>query len=400
MPAVVQGTRFTFQADAEERIVRQVHDEIGLLEPDVAPLITLLMRLKKRVPAKSPTWEWFEDDYVARWGANGDATVANSTASTTVTVTDGSIFAKGDLFIVPKPVSSAAQPELCRVTDVNGQVLTVQRAVGGDSTVDTIPPGAPLRLVGSAFEEGADVPNAKTTAPTKKLTRLQIFRTACEFSKTAIATQVYGAPNGDRAREHKKKLREHKILLNSALLFSSTSESMTANGPVRTTMGILSQISTNVTNAEGTLTRKLFESFSRQAFRYGSSRKLLLASPIVKSAINEWAREFLLVKPSETKYGIRVQQVETAHGEWMLVNDWMLENQGDYGFGSMALSIDLDQIRYLYLNNNGINRDTAIYEDIVKDGKDKVVDEILTEGGFAVMQEKYHAKLYNVTDYQ
>jgi hypothetical protein len=231
----------------------------------------------------------------------------------------------------------------------------------------------------------------------------QIFKTSIEFAKTAIATQVYGAPNGDRAREHKKKLAEHKIQLNSALLFSTPSENMTGGPggkPIRTTMGLIPAIKTNITDAGGTLTKKVFEGFSRQSFRYGNNTKILLAAPTIKSAINEWAREFLLVKPGETKYGVKIQQIETAHGTWLLVNDWMLESVGSYGFGATALSVDLDQIRYMYLSNNGINRDTAIHEDVVNTGEDKVVDEILTEGGYAIQQEKYHARLFNVQDYQ
>jgi hypothetical protein len=165
-------------------------------------------------------------------------------------------------------------------------------------------------------------------------------------------------------------------------------------------MGLIPAIKTNITDAGGTLTKKVFEGFSRQAFRYGNNTKILLAAPTIKSAINEWAREFLLVKPGETKYGVKIQQIETAHGTWLLVNDWMLESVGSYGFGATALSVDLDQIRYMYLSNNGINRDTAIHEDVVNTGEDKVVDEILTEGGYAIQQEKYHARLFNVQDYQ
>jgi Family of unknown function (DUF5309) len=401
---MVNGIRTTNQADSETRIIRQVNDEIGLLEPNVAPLVTFLMRLKKRVPAKSPRWEWYEDDYVARWGTNSAAAVGNNTNSTTVTVVDATIFVPGDLFVVPKTVDISTAPEMVRVTAVNTgtNVLTVVRDVGG-AGVDTIYANAPLRIVGNAFEEGASLPTSKTTAPTKKTTYTQIFRTTIEFSKTAIATDTYGAPSGDRAKEHKKKLAEHKILLNSALLFGRPSESMSGgpNGrPIRTTMGLLSGIQTNITDAGGTLTKKVFEGFSRQAFRYGSSTKLLLAAPTIKSAINEWAREFLLVKPGESKYGVRVQQIETAHGVWLLTNDWMLESQGNYGFGATAFSVDVDQLRYMYLNNNGVNRDTAIHEDVLQNGDDKIVDEILTEGGFAVMQEKYHARLTNVVDYQ
>lgn len=397
----VIGVRTTNAANNETRIIRQVDDEIALLEPNEAPLITLLNRLKYRKAVKSPVWEWYEDDYCARWGTNGNDTVTNSTSSTTIVVADGTVFVVGDLFVVPKVVTSSTAPEMCRVTAVSGNTLTVVRDVGS-AGVDYINADAPLRLCGSAHEEKGSLPNAKTTAPSLKTTYLQIFRTVIDFSNTAIATDTYGSPQGDRAREHRKKLKEHKIAMNSALLFGRASQAMAGgpnNRPIRTTQGLLSTIATNITDASGTLTKKAFEGFSRQAFRYGSQTKVLLAAPTVKSALNEWAREFLLIKPSETKYGVNIQQVETAHGMWLLVNDWMLESQGSYGFGATALSVDLEQIKYLYLSNNGVNRDTAIHEDVVQDGTDGKTDEILTEGGFAIGQEKFHARLYNVTDY-
>jgi hypothetical protein len=107
------------------------------------------------------------------------------------------------------------------------------------------------------------------------------------------------------------------------------------------------------------------------------------------------------MKPSERVYGVNVQQIETGHGVFMLVRDWMLEDgvTGGNGFAGMAFAVDLDEIEYFYLNENGLNRDTHITENAVVDGADRIVDEILTEGGFAIHQEKYHAKLYNVTDY-
>src|SRR5678816_2727376 len=103
--AQLQGVRTTSTSNTEERLVRQVNEEIGLLEPNTAPLVTLLMRLKKRNAAKSPRYEWFEDDYVARWATNSSSAVANTTASTTVTVVDDSLFVVGDLFVVPKDIT-------------------------------------------------------------------------------------------------------------------------------------------------------------------------------------------------------------------------------------------------------------------------------------------------------
>lgn len=401
--AQVIGQRTTNQAITETRLIRQVDDQIGYLEPNIAPLVTLMMRMKKRQAVKSPRIEWFEDDYNARWAQNSSDTVAANSSSTTVTVTDGTLFIAGDVFCVPNAVTSSAAVEVCRVTNVTGAVLTVVRDIGGTGTV-AINANAALRLLGSAFEEGGTIPSSKTTAPAVKTNYTQIFRTVLDLTKTNIASEQYGASSGERKRLQDKKLKEHKIAMNAAALFGVKSESLTG-GPtskaIRTSAGLNSVISTNIYDASGMLTQKSFESFSRMAFRYGSSKKLLLCAPIIKSAINEWGKSYLMVKPGETKLGVNIQEVTTAHGTWLIVNDWMLEDgvSGYNGFGGIGFSIDMDEASYRYLEGNGISRDTKITENVVVDGGDRLVDEILTEAAFTFKQEKYHAKLFNVTDY-
>lgn len=400
--AQVIGVRNTNQAITEERLIRDVYPDISLLDPDKAPLVTLLMKLQKKKGVMTPRLEWYEDDYAARWAQNGATSVANNTNSTTITVTDGTLFVAGDMLVIPKSSGSGA-PELCRVISVSSNTLTVKRDVGGIGA-DTIPANCAIRLAGKAFEENSSLPNAKTTAPAKKTSYLQIFRTVTNFSNTNIATEQYGAPGGDRKRVHRKKLVEHKEQLNAALLWGQASESLTGgptSQPIRTTMGLRSVISSNITDAGGTLTRKGFEGFARNVFRYGSSKKLLLAPPILCGAFGEWATSFLNISPGETRFGVKINKIETAHGEFMLVRDWMLENgiSGQSGFGGMAFAIDMDQIFYRYLSGNGESRDTKVLMDVVKDGTDGKRDEIITEAGFMIMQEKRHGMLYNITDY-
>lgn len=399
------GIRTTAQLAAEARAVRRVDEGIALLEPNITPLITLMNKMKRRRGVDATKVEWLEDDYVARWASNGAATIANTTASTTITVTDGTIFVMGDQFVVPKAKSSfATPPEVVRVVSRSGDVLTVVRGVGG-STVDTIDAGAALRLIGSAHEEGGPIGVQKAVAPVTKFNYMQIFRTVIDHSKTAVAVKAYGAPGGERKREHAKKLKEHKIFMNSAFLWGKKSEALTGGPtgkPIRTLDGLNTVIETNVMDAGGTLTRKNFEQFSRMAFRYGSSEKLLVGAPIFKSALNEWGNNFLMVKPEEKVYGVKITRVETGHGTWLIANDWMLEDgvAGKEGFGHVAFSIDLDQLEYLYLSGNGENRDTHINEDVVLDGRDAYVDEILTECSLKIGMEKFHAKMFNITDWQ
>lgn len=400
--ANVIGNRTTNQAVTETRLVRQVGAEIAMLEPNEAPLITFMNRLKKRKAVKTSRAEWFEDDYTARWTQNSASAVANSTSSTTVTVVDGTLFVAGDIVVVPKAISSSAAPELLRVTAVSTNTLTVIRDIGGVGA-DTIAANASLSLLGNAYEEGGSIPTAKTTAPVPKITYLQIFRDVIDLSNTLIASQQYGTSN-ERERLHQKKLKEHKIKLNRSFLFGQAAENMSGgptSKPIRYTAGLNSIISTNVVDAGGTLTQKTFESFSRSAFRYGKNEKLLLCAPKIKSAINEWGKGYLMVKPGEKKFGVSVQQVQTAHGTWLVANDWMLEDgvAGQNGFGGLAFSIDIDMLELLYLSGSGVNRDTHIRENVIVDGRDAMVDEVLTEMGLKVMQEKFHAKLFNCSDY-
>ena len=401
MPQIV-GVRTTGQVITDERLVRVVDSDIGMLEPDIAPLITMLMHLKKRQRTTSPRFEWYESDYVARWTQNSGDSVANNAASTTVSVTDGTLFVAGDLFLVPKAVGSSVAPEICRVTVVTGNVLTVVRDVGG-AGVDIIAADAALRLLGSSFAEAAALATAKCKAPTKKTGYTQIDKTACRFSKTAIASEVYGAAQGDRQREHKIKMEEHKRKLNDTLLFGRASEVLTAGAEIRTSAGLMSVISTNKVDAGGLLTRKAFAAFAEQAFEYGQKdTKVLVAPGRLMTALNQWATKFLMVRPGEKKLGLpMITQVDTGHGTWLVVRDRNLQDgvSGKNGFAGVAFSVDLDEIVYRYLEANGVNRDTKLTENADQTGGDYVVDEILTEYGYQIKQEKYHATLFNVTDY-
>jgi hypothetical protein len=395
--------RNTGHAITEERLVRRVDADISRVEPRTGPLLTFLNEAKQREAVDSTRVEWFESDYVARWAQNSAAAVGAATASTTVTVTDGTLFVIGEQFCVPTAVASSAAPEICRITGKTGDVLTVVRNVGG-SGVAAIEANGAIRILGSAHEEYGSVPSMKTAAPVKKITYLGIEKTACDMSITAAASKAYGAPQGDRDREHKDKLVEHKQKMNATLLWGQQYENLTGGAtgyPIRGQQGLRNVISTNTLDGGGILTPKKLMQFSRMCFRYGAEEKILLASPIVVEAIQAWASAKLMITSSEKKFGLNIQTVQTPHGVWRMVRDWMLEDgvSGKNGFGGMALSVDLDQIWYVFLNNNGINRDTAMYPDVLKDGADGYKDEILTEYGYKIKQEKFHGLLYDVTDY-
>jgi hypothetical protein len=392
------GNLSTYQEINEQRNVRQVDDQIAYYDPNAAPLITMLNALKQRRELKSTHYEWYDQDYNARW-AYATGTIANSTTANTLTVDDGTKFVPGDTFIVAPPAGTYAKTEICRVLSVSTNTLTIARDVGG-GRIGTITSAQELRLTGSMFEEFAPYPIQKRSIPVRHEGYTQITRTPTSFSNTAIEVVFYGAKSSERDRAHIQDMIEHKCKLNSTLIWGRTSQSLQGgpNGfPIRSSPGLLDIISTNVTDAGGQLTWTKFIAFARQAFRYGPKDKVLVAAPIILEAIANWGNLKLQLKTGETKFGLKITTVVTPHGDWSIVRDWMLENGplGTHGYGGIGISLDLDQLSYLYLRN----RDTKTIIDEVKDGADGKRDEILTEYSFKIKLEKNHALLTNVTSY-
>lgn len=390
------GMRSTAQVITESRGVRDVADKIWFLEPDKAPLITFLTALKKSKPTYQTKFEWHDDDYNARWAQVDSTTV--TTTGTSIGVTDGTLFAPGDLWAVPNAVDSSTAPEIIRVVSISTNTLTVTRNIGGAGAA-TIGASAALTYAGNAFAEGASFPSMRSTSPVASYSYTQIFRTPLEITNTNAAVRTYG--QADLKLLQFKKSAEHKIAINRAFLFGRASEDTSGTTPLRTTDGLFKKIATNVYNANGTLTQQTLENFARQAFRYGGSQKILLASPMFISAINQFHKAHLTATAGEKTYGVRTTTIVTGHGEWKLVRDWMLEDgvSGKNGFAGNAFSLDLDSIMMRYLADNGISRNTKYLTDAIQDGADRRADEYLTECGLQINNEKHHARIYNVTGY-
>lgn len=398
--ASVVGVRTTSQLITETRIIRNVRKEMSELNPEIAPFVTFMGKMKGAIiPVTSPRYEWMEDDYVPHWAVNGSSNIAASALATSIPVVDGTMFKRGTLFIVPQAASSATAPEMIRVVSVAGNTLTVVRNVGGAGLV-AIAPGDSLLLLSDAQEEGFVPSESITTAPSPKISYTQIVDGTVSISKTKQLTKAYASGGNERKRLQDKLLREKKMELNRAFLFAVASESLTG-GPngreVRTTMGLNSVISTNVTNAFGTLTRKTFEAFARQAFLNGTTKtKLLLSSPIITSAIHMWGDSMMQLSPSEKVYGVTITRINTGHGTWLLANDVNLTDgvSGKSGMSGWAFSVDVDQIEEIELEP------LHLIEDAIKDGRHGVVDQIVGQVGLSIREEASHAKLFNVTDFQ
>lgn len=398
------GARTTANLTTETRIIRSVDEEIALLEPNEAPLITILTATERmRKGIGSTKAEYFEDQYVALWGVTDAAGYAAD--ATTINVADGTLFAAGTLFIVPKAVNSATAPELIRVTSVSTNALTVVRGFAG-TTAAIIPAAAtPVRICGSAFGEGAARGSAISTQKVPKYNNMQIFRTPFQASRTAMQTAAYGAAAGEWELEMRKKLVEHKRSMNSAFLFGTKGSATVGTEVVRTCDGINTVIASNVSDGGGTLTEKVFDAFLANAFRYGSRNKIGVFSSKILQAIHYWAKDKVRITTETTSWGLELTKMVTPFGTLTIMNDWMLEHPSGStaGYGGTGFVLDPENLSYRFLAGHAPvgSSDTKVIELLPEQNlaTDGAYGEYITEACPVIKQEQTHAKIYNVTDF-
>lgn len=385
--------------------VRDVSEQMVLLEPDAAPLFVITNAAKRKQPTIGPRFEWVEDTEVSLWGQSSAASDYTSVA-TNILVADGTLFGVGDIVAVPKAQSSNAAPEVFLVTTIATNTLTITRGVGS-SGADTIPATGSLRILASAFKEDDNIGQQRYTAKTVQISYAQIFKTPVKVTHTAASTKQYGAPQGERKFQLVKALIRHRSEIEAAGLWSRASESLALPGSRWTTMGWLSRIATNKTDASTTASITTWNTFAETAFRYGEKQKLLLCAPKVISALNFYSQNKLLTRVGDTVFGVKIARFEMALGEFLLANDYRLGTSdvgfpsGTNSFASHAYSIDLPSVAIRYLNGGGDNLigDTKLFENVLPDGSTTRTDEYRSQLGWEIRHERKHAWLFDLSAY-
>lgn len=402
---VLSTTRNVDQMVIDTTLVRDVNEQMVLLEPDAAPLFVITNRAKRKQAATSPRFEWVEDTEVSVWGQGGE-TIDRSNAATTMTVADGTLFAIGDICAIPKASGSTAAPEVILITNVATNVITMTRGIGG-AGADTIPATGSIRILGSAFTEDAGVASNRYTAKTVQISYCQIYKDPVKITHTAASTKQYGAPQGERKYQIVKALIAHRSKIEATAWWSRASETLATPSSRWTTMGFLSRIATNkLAPAGGTLTITVANTFSETVFRYGEKQKLLCCAPIVISAMNFFSQNKLLTRVGDKIFGVSIQRLQLGLGEFLLANDYRMGTAdvgfpGGNSFNNHAYSVDLPSVEYRYLQGGGDNSigDTKLYENVLPDGSTTRTDEYRTQGGWGWRHERKHGWLTGVTGY-
>lgn len=386
----VEGSLGTNAILAAQKVL-DVSDKIYLLEPNAAPLYVLVSKLSK-ASAINPAFSWFEDELTPSWTTFAVSAVSGTSGSTTVITAANAYINQFDLLKVP----STGEVMLC--TTVTSTAVTCIRGYGTTANASAAA-AADILILGPAFAEGSLGTDLKTTSTVteEKTNYCQLFRKSVELTRTLANTETYGGP--ERNLQRKKKgielMRDfERMFLYGELKVDTTNAGSHAR---RTMKGINSFISTNYTNAGGTLTEAEFEGFLRTVFRYGGSSRYLFCSPLIISVISQWAQGKLQVFPKDKTYGVAITQYLSPQGSVNLVREYMLENAGGVSsssyYAGYGFALALEELTYRYLQN----RDVQLETDIQANGDDCYKDQYICEVSLEMHQEKMHGRLLGVT---
>lgn len=374
---LITGDVATDTVNASQRLP-DISDQVAMLEPDATPLVVLLKKLRKRI-AQQPKVEWLESEAMPRFDAT-TATAASNSGS--IGVANGNFFRVGDF------VRNTATGEGFEVTATAAGTLTVNRGIG---SVAAAAMGATdeLFIINNVNQEGASLREIKTVKVANAFNYCQIERTPFGVTGTEAAAKMVSGPELDRLERN--TALEHMRALEQTVLFGARKEDLGTTGkPKRFAGGITEFVVTNTSNGGGTLTEATFAGFLRQGFRYGSSRKALVAAPLVVQAIEGFARNNIrVVNDQATTYGITMRQYVSGQGEVDIIMDRALADSTKYR--GYAFLLDIDSLYYAPL------RDTQLLRNRQPNDADKIEHEFMTEFSLVVEHERRHAILYGVT---
>jgi hypothetical protein len=371
----------TYKVDSDRRDI-DVSKEISLLVPEATPFISLLMRARK-VPVNSTEFIWY-DQGAPTWYTQVSGGI-NDTA-TTLTVDDGSFFRAKDI------IKNTATGEVCYVSAVSGNDLTIVRGYGYDSDTGTGTEATAmsdddyiLRL-SNAMEENSNAPDSYVTQPSKFFNYVQTIRTPFDSS---MDNEIEGKRAGQppRIRLRRQKSIEHRIDLEKTGLWGERYEDI--SNQRKMTGGVEQFITTNSYDVSSTnggiLTEAELEKITETAFKYKSptgGTKLALTSYGVAGIINQFAAGRIETTSGEETYGLRLKKLTTFNGDLILAPTRLFEN--DYSQTMMIL--DMENIEYRPFGK----MDTKLRTNIQDNDVDGWKDEYMTKFGIRVRNEETH----------
>jgi len=367
-----------------ERVI-DMDPVIAMLDPDSSQFTTMLMRVARSSGFSSKA-EWLEDELFPRLSSvvSGGATDA---ATITVAAGEGAYFRAGDVF------RNARTGKAQRVISVATDTITPTGALGRVAHAAAAASDQ-LLITGNASAQGATLGARKITKRVAQFNYMMIERSPYGFTRTLMASKLYGGP--EPMKERKKKAIEHKRAIEYTLFWGTKALDVSGSEPNGQAGGLFEFIITNVKNAAGVLTKTNLDSFMRDFLAHGNTNGVLFVSPIVAQAISGFLRDAW--QPTETGarlWGAKVDGlISGAFGYRIPVivkRDWNDFSTASGQYGGWAFYVNMDGVELVTLRNTELLRDRQAND------ADSYDEEYLTEFSVKVKHERQHGIITGVT---
>ena len=431
-------------ASADLRRIHNFGDRVAELSPEESPFFVYLNKVAK-VPTNDPVFRFLENRSKIDWTSRNffvDGTALTNVAadsSYTMVVDDNASspakidwLVKGMVFAVETDRTAQSQiifriegiAQNSADTTLTARCIALSNSANDATAYNDVADNDECQIIGTSFAEGSGSPDVWSSQLDDDFGYCQIFKTAAEMTNTAIATNYRGYAN-EWDRIWNLKLREHKVDIERAMLFSMRARS----NSLQYSEGIVGHILSNSTavasgsaayssgnaymfsQASTAVTYDSLLSDFEVVFdpaRGGNKNKLGLASRPVVSYFNKLAGfsdvSMALAADNSARYnfnasqrdgafGHSIMQINTVHGDLSMVQEPMFRGIAS---GYLCL-VDLDHVAYRPLVGNGLNRDTHITTNVQQADEDLRKDMILTEAGLEITIPETHT-LYSMTD--
>lgn len=385
MPEVAVGAWVsTEEVNADERVV-DMDSTMRRLDPDQTQFSTMISRMPSR-SASREKFNWLEEQYVT-----DVFTVDAAYTSGATTVSVGTVESAA---IKPNDVirnMRTGQAMIVTVIGANGDLTVIPQGTNVAGNV-----GDKLLFVGSAFPQGAPLPQPKYSQRVLGFNYTQIFRSSWSFSNTAVAIEQYGGR--EPAKEAARKAVEHKRELEHNAFFGARFF-LTSGDPQGGSGGLIEFITTNRANVGGELTADYLDLFLTTVLAKGSSDKVIFTGTVGAYYLSRFNRagQGAFWKPTNEKvHGVKVDGFMSGVFGYQIPvivkKEWANYPSGANGYNGMMFVVDMSNVERRPLRD----RDTKLLTNREPKGEDRTAAEYLTEAGWTVAQEKTHGLLTGI----
>ena len=357
--------------------------------PDKRPVLTVFsMRNKKYTSTPQYRYAtWVKDAY------STDVTAAYVAGTTTISVTDSSVWIVGDEII------NETTGDVMGITNIpSGVAVDVYRLPG--ATTGSI--GHILRKYSRSATEASDAPEIRMFDTDPESNNVQIFRHPYGESGTQARTDP--GPGYSMEEQREVKWLEHIDDIEGAW-FKGQGDYDTSSRTWRT-KGLIPSIQTNVYALGGTLTLKLFRDWildSPGLSKSGSQKKVILSNGQMDKAFSDWKIYVNAFFPTQIgmtdvlpPMSLDVGVVNIAGRQFYSINyEYMTDTIDE----SRVLIVDPADIGEMVTKRTGTNMTGDMVHRPVgrDDGYDGYDYEFFKEAGFYMKEEWRHGIITGIT---